>query len=162
MVWNSQVIGSVLLSLSSRDLKAILVRVDRLARLQQAYADAAPRELARRSRVAYEREGTVVVSADTSAVAAKLRQLAPRIVIGIVKSDPEITGLRVELQVSASTPTTPDRRPEIGSKGRASLRELRDSLPESPLRQALDRLVAGNTALDSKDEPFEDEKSQHD
>ena len=160
MVLNSQTIGSLLRSL--RDLQAILVRVKRLARLQQAYSGAVPRELARRSRVAYEREGTVVVSADTSAVAAKLRQLAPRIVIEIVKSFPEVTAIGVELQVMESSAPAPGARPEIGSKGLASLARLRDSLPESPLRQAIDRLVARRPALDGEDKPLQHEEGEHD
>jgi hypothetical protein len=160
MVLDSQTIGSLLLSL--RDLQAILVRVKRLASLQQAYSGAVPRELARRSRVAYEREGTVVVSADTSAIAAKLRQLAPRIVMEIVKSAPEVTGLRVELQVMETGPSTPGPRPEIGSKGLASLGQLRDSLPESPLRQAIERMVAHRIALDGKDKPLQDQEGEHD
>ena len=59
-------------------------------------------EFAARSRVAYERAGAIVVLADTSAVAAKLRQLAPRIVARIVKSAPEITSMRVEVQITQS------------------------------------------------------------
>jgi hypothetical protein len=112
--------------------------------------------------VAYEREGTVVVSADTSAVAAKLRQLAPRIVVEIVKSFPEVTAIRVELQVAESSASAPGPRPEIGSKGLASLARLRDSLPESPLRQAIDRLVARGMALDGEDKPLQHEEGEHD
>ena len=42
---------------------------------------------------------------ETSAVAAKLRQLLPRIVAEFVKWDPEVTAIRVEVQVSAERPT---------------------------------------------------------
>jgi hypothetical protein len=160
MVLNSQTIGSLLHSL--RDLEAILVRVKQLARLQQAYSASVPRELARRSRVAYEREGTVVVSADTSAIAAKLRQLAPRIVIGIVKSCPEVTAIQIELQVTEAGQAAPEPRPEIGSQGLASFGQLRDSLPASPLREALDRLVARRLALDGEDQSLKREEGQRD
>ena len=104
----------------------------------------------------------MVVSADTSAVAAKLRQLAPRIVVEIVKSVTEVTAIRVELQVVESSAPTPGACPEIGSKGLASLARLRDSLPESPLRQAIDRLVARRMALDGEDKALQHEEGEHD
>lgn len=157
---NNLLIGSVLRSL--RDLEAILVRVKQLAALEQAYAAAVPGELARRSRVAYERAGTMVVAADTSAVAAKLRQLTPRIVAEIVKCAPEITSMRVEVQIVQRSSERRGPRPEIASHGLASLRELRDSLPDSPLREALDRLVSRPEASDRQDQPFEREESQDD
>lgn len=160
MVVNSQTIGSLLRSL--RDLKAILVRVERLASLQRLYAAAVPGELAKRSRVAYERAGTVVVVADTSAVAAKLRQLAPRIMVGIVKFAPEVTSIRVEVQVAEKNDGRREFRPEIGSRALSSLRELRDSLPDSPLRQAIGQLVDRREALDSQDQSLQREKGEHD
>jgi hypothetical protein len=160
MVMNSQIIGSVLRSL--RDLEAILVRAKQLAALEQAYAAAVPAQLARRSRVAYERAGTLVVVADTSAVAAKLRQLAPRIVMEIVKSAAEITSMRVEVQIVQRSTERREPRPEIGSHALASLRELRDSLPDSPLREALGRLVSAREASDRQDQAFEREESQDD
>jgi hypothetical protein len=111
--------------------------------------------------VAYERAGTLVVVADTGAVAAKLRQLAPRIVNEIVKSAPEITSIRVEVQVTRSRPAAPARA-RIGAAGKRSLRDLRDSLPDSPLRQALDRMVERRAKSDGDDQPFQGEKGGDD
>jgi hypothetical protein len=160
---NTQLIGPLLRSL--RTLEAIVVRVEQLAALERAYVAAIPREFANRSRVAYERAGTVVVSADTGAVAAKLRQLAPRIVNEIVKSAPEVTSMRVEVQIVQSSKRPPQLRPKIGSHGLASLRELRDALPDSPLREALGRLVSRGEkgeALDGQDQPFQRQESEDD
>ena len=160
MFMNSQLIGSVLRSL--RDLEASLVRVKRLTALERLYAASVPRELARRSRVAYEREGTVVGTADNSAVAAKLRHLAPRIVLEIVKSVPEVTAIRVEVQVTQPPPARREPSAKIGAKGLANLRELRDSLPESPLRAALGRLVSRREILDRQDQALQGKESEHD
>src|SRR5215475_7717092 len=114
---NSQLIGSVLRSL--RGLEASLVRVKQLAALESLYAASVPRELAKRSRVAYEREGTLVLTADNGAIAAKLRHLAPRIVLEIVKSWPEVTAIRVEVQVKEPPAAWRKTRAEIGPKGLA-------------------------------------------
>ena len=133
-------IGSLLASL--RDLQAIYVRAKRLAALQQIYAGALPGGLSRSSRVAFERSGTVVVFADNGPVAAKLRHLAPRIVSEIVKIDPEVTAIRVEVQVTQGEIRRESRPHRIGSRGLLSLKALHDALPETALRAALGRLVA--------------------
>jgi len=153
---NSPVIGSLLRSLS--ELQATLVRVKQLAALQQIYDRAVPRDLAKRSRVAFERSGTVVVMADTSAVAAKLKQLMPRIVAEIVKFVPEVTSVQVEVQVTRSSDARPRPRPRIGPSGLTSLRELHEALPDSPLRVALDRLLQNGVRLDGQDRPLEHEE----
>jgi Dna[CI] antecedent, DciA len=156
---NSPDIGSVLSSL--RELEATLVRVNRLAALQRIYAVAVAADLARRSRVTLERSGTLVVVADTSAIAAKLKQLAPRIVQEIVKSAPEVTSIQVEAQVPLGSDLGARSRPKIGPRGLTSLGELRDALPDSPLRQALDRMVRRSISSHREDKPLKGQESQN-
>jgi len=153
-------IGSVLRSL--RELEATLVRVNRLAALQRIYAGAVPEDLAKRSRVVLEQMGAVVVAADTSAMAHKLRQLAPRIVEQIVKSAPEVTSIVVEVQVTPGSDLHPRGSTAIGPGGMTSLRRLCDQLPESPLREALASMVRRGSRSDSQNESLEDEKSSND
>ena len=109
--------------------------------------------------MAFERSGTVVVVADTSAVAAKLKQLTPRIVAEIVKFAPEVTSIQVEVQVTQGSDVRPGPRPAIGPRGLASLRALREALPDSPLRGALDRLLERGARSDGQDQPLQHQKS---
>jgi len=160
MFMNSQVIGSVLRSL--RDLEASLVRVKQLTALEHLYAASVPAELARRSRVAYEREGTLVVTADNGAIAAKLRHLAPRIIQQIVKSASQVTSIRVEVQVTERPAPRHEPSAEIGPKGLVNLRELRDSLPTSPLKAALDRLVTRREKLNRQDQALQSQEGEND
>jgi hypothetical protein len=102
------------------------------------------------------------VVAETSAVASKLRQLAPRIIEQIVKSDPEVTSIQVEVQVTPSSDLHPNARPAIGPRGLTSLCQLRDALPHSSLREALDRMVWRGARSDSQDQPLEREKGKND
>ena len=154
-------IGSLIAS--RNDLKAIHVRATRHAQLQQVYRTAVPTELARRSRVIDERSGTLVIAADTSAVAAKLRQLVPRIVVDIVKCCPEVTAIRLEVQVADGPPPRPPRtRPHIAAEGLQSLAHLRDALPPSPLREALSRLVEHSNRSHSEDNALQDNEREHD
>jgi len=157
---NSPVIGSLVCSL--RELQASLVRVKHLIALQQIYAEAVPRDLAKKSRVAYERSGAVVIVADTSALAAKLKQLAPRIVDKIVKSGLEVTSIQVEVQVTRENDAGVRRLPRIGPQGRSSWLELRDALPLSPLRSAVARLLQRGSESSDEHEPFDGEKREHD
>ena len=103
-----------------------------------------------------------MVVADTSAIAHKIRQLAPRIVEKIVKFAPEVTSIQVEVQVTLRSDLHPRARPAIGPRGVTSLRELRDSLPESPLREALAGMLRRGARSDCQNEPLEHEKSEND
>jgi hypothetical protein len=160
LIVDTHVIGSLIACLT--DLKAIGVRAKRLAALQQVYHAAIPKELARRSNVSDERSGTLIVKAETSAVAAKLRQLVPRIVVDIVKSDPEVTAIRVEVQVSEDRPAAPRARPELSPEALETFARLRDTLPESPLRQALARLVEHGAPSHRQDDALQDHEHQDD
>jgi hypothetical protein len=154
-------IGSLIASLE--DLKAIHVRASRHARLQQVYVAAVPPELAGRSRVIDERSGALVLAADSSGVAAKLRQLMPRIVADIVKCCPEITAIRIEVQVTdGQRRGPPGIRPHIAAQGLDSFTRLRDALPESPLREALSRLVEHSARSHSEDDPLQNDEDEHD
>jgi hypothetical protein len=49
------------------------------------------------------KDGTLYLSAENAAIAAKLRQLVPRLLIAIRERVPEVTVIRVEAQVAAGT-----------------------------------------------------------
>jgi len=174
-------IGSLIASLD--DLKAIHVRATRHAQLQLVYRAAVPKELARRSRVIDERSGTLVIAADTSGVAAKLRQLVPRIVADIVKCCPEVTAIRVEVQVAdGQPPTTPravtacercgsrwpaDSRPSSERRwsdrryASCSSRSRRPSPPRSPLRISGLRAGTGHASGTAELRRVLDEERRH-
>ena len=87
---------------ASDELKGLSARTRRLRELQTLYVRSAPRELAEASRVRNCRAGTLFVSADNAAVAAKLKQLAPTLLASIRKTEAEISGIRIEVQVSGA------------------------------------------------------------
>jgi hypothetical protein len=103
-----------------------------------------------------------VVVAETSAIAHKLKQLAPRIVEKIVKFAPEVTSIQVEVQVTLRSDLHPHAHPVIGPHGLSSLRELHDALPDSPLREALGRMVRRSTRSDGEHQPLKHKKSEND
>ncbi len=68
----------------------------------------------------------------------------------------------MQVQVTLSNDLHPNARPAIGPRGLTSLSQLRDALPHSPLREALDRMVRRGARSDSQDQPLEREKGKND
>ena len=134
-------IGKLLVA--TDELKALSARMRRLLELQTLYARSAPRELANASRVKNLRTGTLLVSADNAAVAAKLKQLAPTLLASIRKTEAEITGLRIEVQVSGAAH---ERAPESKKKALSpdavqKFDELAKQVEDGDLKTALANLV---------------------
>src|SRR5688572_10842606 len=90
-------IGDVIAT--SDNLKALARQAQRLKELQHLLFVTIPPALAAASRVTNLRSGTLVLSADNAAVAAKLRQLAPRLLLHVREQETEVTGIRVVVQV---------------------------------------------------------------
>jgi hypothetical protein len=125
------------------ELKSLSGKMRRLEELQNAFCAVAPADLARGTQVGSCRAGMLYVLADTPAVAAKLRQMAPRLLVEIQKVEAEVTGIHIAVQVNAPA----GRRRKSGQKPSLSVdtievfQKLADRVPESPLKGALTRLV---------------------
>lgn len=137
-----QKIGDVIAR--SGDLEGLSRRARRLNDLQRLLLEATPSALAAAARVTDLKAGTLIVLADNPAVAAKLRQLAPRLLKHLQKQQPEITGIRVGVQVKthkikAEHEVTKHPLPPEAIK---NLGGLADGLPPSSLKSALARLLA--------------------
>jgi hypothetical protein len=134
-------IGDVIAT--SGNLRSLAQLARRLEDLQHLLFEAVPPALAAASRVSNLKSGLLVISADNAAVAAKLRQLAPRLLSHLEKARIQVTGIRVDVQVKAHKIKAED---EV--TGRAlpadAIREfsgLAARLPPSPLKSALTRLA---------------------
>jgi hypothetical protein len=80
--------------------------MQRLAALQRLYVVCTPPDLAQASRVVGDHDGMLVIAADNGAIAAKLRQLAPRLLKNLQKQRAEVTGIRVQVQVQRAAPAS--------------------------------------------------------
>jgi len=138
----AQKIGDVIAR--SGDLKALARHARRLSDLQQLFTEATPSTLAAATRVVDLKAGTLVVLADNSAVAAKLRQIAPRVLKHLQNQQPEITGIRVGVQVKTHKIKAEHdvTRPPLPPEAIQDLSGLAQALPPSPLKAALGRMLA--------------------
>lgn len=128
---------------TSEELKGLSARTRRLRELQTIYVRSAPRRLAEASSVRNYRGGTLFVSAVNAAVAAKLRQLAPTLLASIRETEPEITALRIDVQVAGAGYQRQPRSRKIapGPAALEQLEALSESMSEGDLKAALTRLV---------------------
>jgi hypothetical protein len=129
--------------LASGELKTLAGKAQRLTELQQVFFDSAPPSLAQASRVKNYRAGTLFLLADNAAVATKLKQLAPRLLVNIQKREAEVTGIRVEVQVKGSDYVTSGKikNSSLPIDSIEHFRKLSEAIPDSALKSALTNLV---------------------
>jgi len=116
----------------------------RLLRLQAIIAASLPPGLSRAARVANLKSGKLVIHADNGAVAAKLRQMAPRLTDLVRFESAEVNGIEIRVQGRDGNPAAPAKRTPlgIGDTAKRGLTSLERQLPKgSRLRLALARLV---------------------
>jgi hypothetical protein len=114
----------------------------RLLGLQRAFESATP--LARQSRVANYKLGRIVIYAANGAVAAKLRQMEPRLAALFRSEATEVTGIDIRVQPGTDNRPPPPKKTltGIGDQQKQALTSLADGLPDgSALKAALARLV---------------------
>lgn len=96
-----------------------------------------------------QREQTLLLLAAHGAAAARVRQVVPTLLSRLQQRGSQITAIRVRVQPEVGRgdwDTGPDPRPrpsrQMPATGLASLGELARSLPDSPLREALQTMLS--------------------
>lgn len=121
----------------------VLAHARLLIKLANLYQKIAPAHLSQVSSLANYKSGIIVIHATNGAVAAKLRQLAPSLSDGFSKRGIECNGVQVKVQApEINTQSMTSTQKPLSIKTEQGLCELRDQLPQSPLRSALEKLLA--------------------
>ena len=121
---------------------SVLAQARRLLRLACLYQEIAPAHLCQASRLVNYKSGTVVIHASNGATAAKLRQLASTLADGFAKRGVECSGVQVKVQAAEfRVQSSPPMQKPLSGQAVQTLGDLRDSLPDSELRQAVDTLL---------------------
>lgn len=143
-------------------LQSLNREIQKQLALQTTLVEILPAALNRSVTVAASGTGDLILLADNGAVAAKLRQLAPRILNQFRLRGVEATGIRVQTQVSIRHKPLPQKQIFLGIHARQALLELASGLTESPLRAALEKLgqcaEAGST---QQNRPLKNEKDKN-
>jgi hypothetical protein len=131
---------------NNAEIKPIAARLEDIQRLQRRYRALAPERLAAASRVCAIDGTIIVICAASGAVAAALRQLAPRLLEALRgpqktpkhSEDQDFTSIRIEVQVTAAA-----RKREVippPAMPREKLGRIAAKLSDSPLKDTLERM----------------------
>ncbi len=129
---------------SSNSLRQLANEARRIAELQQVFLQIAPQPLTQACSVRQLRAGTLVLLAENAAIAAKIKQLFPRLLTDYQKLGWQVTSIKVEVQVSETVqqPAAAPARARLSIETIDNLGRLVARLEDSPLKQALAKLVA--------------------
>ncbi len=129
---------------SGDGMARLAAHAQRLLQFQRTLEAALPEALRPHARVANFRLGKIFIHTDNSAVAAKIRQLGPRIASALSSPAAQVTeiGVRVQANTFIATQPRPERPALPGVQQKQGLTLLAENLPqESNLRGALERLL---------------------
>ncbi|MBP9803726.1 MAG: DUF721 domain-containing protein [Candidatus Accumulibacter sp.] len=121
----------------------VLAHARLLVRLAAVYQEIVPSHLGQASSVANYKSRVVVIHASNGAVATKLRQMAPTLLATFTQRGFECSGVqvRVHARLDPEAARVPAQKP-LSVRTTQELAALSDSLPLSPLRTALENLLA--------------------
>ena len=117
---------------------------EKLTAMQQVFMKIAPPQLAQRCALGAFVEGDLTIYAGSGAIAAKLRQMLPSLLLKFRARGYEVTAIRIAVQANYNSITDTEKvvkRLEIGQAGLESLSNLVSALPASPLRTAVAQLL---------------------
>jgi hypothetical protein len=126
---------------NSPELRPLLEHARELQHWQALFERVAPASLQAGCRVGQVSGGRLQLLADNGTVAAKLRQLAPTLLEEFQREQCPIREVWVRVQVGYAPP----RRTStftLGRQGRQEVHALAESLAESPLKSALEKLLS--------------------
>ena len=129
---------------SSNSLRRLTDEARRIAELQRIFLKIAPQPLTQACCVRQLRAGTLFLLAENAAIAAKLKQLLPRLLTSYQKQGMQVTAIRVEVQVREAAPEAATKRSakHLSTESIKNLEQLAAGLEDSPLKQALTNMVA--------------------
>ena len=125
-------------------LSRLASHAGKLLKLQRIFERAMPAVLVKHGRVANMKLGKVVIHASNNSVAAKIRQLTPRLTEAFRQAGVDVNEIQVKAQPSphGTLGRSTQSPAEIGIAAKQGLTSLAQRLPgESPLRAALERFA---------------------
>jgi len=126
----------------SEDVGPLMSKARQLLELRRAVSQLLPEGLSRSCTVANARQGRVVMFAENSVVAAKLKLLIPALRNQLLEAGQEVTSVVVEVQPPAGKPAATVKKHRPSPAAAESLSRLSGTLPDSPLRDILDELAS--------------------
>jgi hypothetical protein len=128
---------------NSPELRPLLAKAQTLSALQRDFISVAPPHLVQTGQIQVLglRLGTLTIAVANASVAAKLRQLAPELVVNMQDKGCEVSGIRFKVQVSFDRLQPKPTPHKLSKTAQKALDEFSRSLGESPLKLALEKMA---------------------
>ena len=123
------------------ELQALNREIRQLLALQSVLAEVLPGNLATSAKVALVKAGELILFTENGAVAAKLRQMAPRVLVSLRERGYEITAIQLQVQVRIRDNPLPRKQISLSPAARNAIGLITERLDASPLKTALSRLA---------------------
>lgn len=123
------------------ELRQVYIQATHLQLLQQVLRDQLPVGMATACSVSSVRQGVLTVHADNGAMALKLKQMAPTLLLPIQERDATILSLRIIVQIKDRNQARKRNKPYLGATSCNILAEFAENLQDTPLKSAIGRMV---------------------
>jgi hypothetical protein len=124
----------------SGGIPALMPQARRLLELRRILADLLPEVLARSCTVANYKLGKLVILAESSAIAAKLKLLSPQLCERLSRRGVEVTGMNIGVQAPEVSRKKPLKLAELSDQAAEALARLSSQLPESKLKSSVEQI----------------------
>jgi len=114
----------------------------RLLELRHVLLETLPAPLSELATVANYRQGRVVIFAANSAIAAKLKLMAPALKDRFLRMGMKVTALDIEVQPGHEVAATPPKAAVLSQAARQALAKLSSQLPDSKLKSSVTKLMS--------------------
>ncbi|KVE28040.1 hypothetical protein WS67_09945 [Burkholderia singularis] len=121
---------------------ALRAGVEQVAALERDLAALLPDYLANHVEPGFIKDGTLALFAAHNALAARLRQIEPRLVADLQARGWPVASLKIKVRPRPAPEPPPIKQARMSQAGADALRRLADTLEPSPLQAALERMVA--------------------
>jgi hypothetical protein len=133
-IWPYTMHPTSLRSFLADGISSLIPQAHRLIELRRVFAGLLPDNLRRTSSIANYKQGKVVIFAENSAVAAKLRLHAPTLQGDLMRSGHEVTAIEVQVQPGYHPAPYPKKQARLSLEASRQLSALSDQLPDSKLK----------------------------
>ena len=122
-------------------ISPLISQAQRLIELRTVIAGFLPINLRRSSSIANFKQGKIVIFSENSAVASKLKLLAPGLQGDLIKCGWEVTAIEVHVQPANRPLERAEKHAILSAEACTKLNELSEQLPDSALKNAVSTLA---------------------
>jgi len=132
---------------NNQEFRPLLAKAQALSALKKQVIDAVPNNLLKSDQVQVLslQMGTLSIAVINATIAAKLRQLAPDMVIKLQNKGCEVSGILIKVQVSFNRGNCIPSPHKLSKASQNILSDFSQHLDKSPLKTALARLTQGKS-----------------